>query len=405
MLSSAGKRGSGSGSQDRPSERVPREPAPYKGLAGGTQKDLGPRPYSRGLSRPHLHESWDEGPREARALGQWGSRGGGSRKRVPTPQGAMRSWGVPQARLWGSRRETRQGDCGGLGQGPLTHSLWPSQLHSTSATDHTALLPAQQPGTSTRAGTLSPHRQLLTSGQCLQLPLQHDTGVVGPEHPGRQAIPRVLQVPVRAGSLKVGGRWGSACGFLGDSLTALLLGPVPPPGWDGAASQTEGPRPLCAREGAGQCSRSPPSSDQPLGHPVSTAYGQPVKGLLPGPLLSMNSCRFRYTYSGGKTPLPRRPHPQAGRSLLRMSRVKRGPQMDICATGPGFSRSRQSLVGLCAECQGWSSQAGATPVPAHPEVAPCPQSHSSDDTGRPGMSVAPWPHSLHPRFPPHPERA
>lgn len=144
----------------------------------------------------------------------------------------------------GSGRETGQGDCGGLGLGPLTHSLWPSQLHSTSATDHMALLPAQQPGTSTRAGALSPHRQLLTSGQRLQLPLQHDAGVVGPEHPGRQAIPRVLQVPVRAGSLKVEGGWGSACGFLGDSLTALLPGPVPAPGWDGAASQTEGPRPL-----------------------------------------------------------------------------------------------------------------------------------------------------------------
>ena len=76
MLSSAGKRGSGSGSQDPPSERVPREPAPYKGLAGGTQKDLGPRPYSRGLSRPHLHESWDEGPRgqSAWTVGQQGRR-------------------------------------------------------------------------------------------------------------------------------------------------------------------------------------------------------------------------------------------------------------------------------------------------------------------------------------------
>lgn len=239
MLSSAGKRQSGSGSQDRPSERVPREPAPCKGLAGGTQKDLGRRPHGRGLSRPHLHESWDEGPREAGALGRWGSRGVGTRKRVPTPQGAMQS---PTQR--GSGRETGQGDWGGLGLGPLTHSLWPSQLHSTSATDHTALLPAQQPGTSTRAGALSPHRQLLTSGQRLQLPLQHDAGVVGPEHPGRQAIPWVLQVPVQAGSLKVGGGWGSACGFLGDSLTALLPGPVPAPGWDGATSQTEGPRPL-----------------------------------------------------------------------------------------------------------------------------------------------------------------
>ena len=176
----------------------------------------------------------------------------------------------------------------------------------------------------------------------------------------------------------------------------------PAPGWDGAASEMEGSRPLCAREGAGQFSRSPPLSDQPLGHPIGTTYSQPVKELVPGPLLSMNSCRFLYTCSGGKTPLRRRPRPQAGRSFLRMSRVKRGPQMDVCATGPSFSRSRQSHVGSRAVCHGCPSQAGATPVPARPQAAPHPQSRSSDDAGRPGTSTAPWPHPLHPRFPPHP---
>ena len=189
--------------------RVPRKPTPREGLAGRTQeKDLGPRPHGRGLDRPHLHESWDEGPREARALGRWGSRGRGSRKRVPTPQGAMRSWGVPQARLARAADRRPGRGPGGLHLGPLTHSLGLSELHSTPATDHMALIPAQQPGTSARAGALSPHRQPLSSGQCLQLALQHDAGVVGPEHPGRQAIHRVLQVPVQAGSLKVAGRVG-----------------------------------------------------------------------------------------------------------------------------------------------------------------------------------------------------
>ena len=135
----------------------------------------------------------------------------------------------------------------------------------------------------------------------------------------------------------------------------------------------------------------------PLIQETSPEGGKPA-----GLMLSMNSCRFLYTCSGGKTPLRRRPRPQAGRSFLRMSRVKRGPQMDVCVTGPSFSRSRQSHVGSRAVCHGCPSQAGATPVPARPQAAPHPQSHSSDDAGRPGTSTAPWPHPLHPRFPPHP---
>lgn len=89
----------------------------------------------------------------------------------PHPRGPCGAGGCLKPDSPGQRTGDQAGGLGGLHLGPLTHSLGLSELHSTPATDHMALIPAQQPGTSARAGTLSPHRQPLSSGQRLRMML------------------------------------------------------------------------------------------------------------------------------------------------------------------------------------------------------------------------------------------
>lgn len=198
-----------------------------QGLTAGASPD--PTSTRVGMRGPERPQHLDGGAAGAEAAG----RG------FPHPRGPCRAGGCLKPDSAGERMGDWAGARGGLGLGPLTHSLRLSELHSTPVTDHMALLPAQQPGTSTRAGALSPHRQPLSSGQRLQLPLQHDAGVVGPEHPGRQAIRRVLQVPIQAGSLKVAGRvglstwlpWGQSHSAPPRPCPRLLGGTEPPVRW------------------------------------------------------------------------------------------------------------------------------------------------------------------------------
>lgn len=75
---------------------------------------------------------------------------------------------------------------------------WAALLSWTPATQHPPTNAGASQRPTTRAG------QVPTSGEGAQPLLQGDTGVVGPEHLGGQAVHQVLQVPVQAGSLDTG---------------------------------------------------------------------------------------------------------------------------------------------------------------------------------------------------------
>lgn len=93
-------------------------------------------------------------------------------------------WGPAQARLSEVGQRRQAGDyLGGSVWEPLTHSLWPSQLHSTSATDHAAL-----PTSPAARHQHTSRRPVPTQTSCFPsgmhgCPCSMTAGVVGPGTP------------------------------------------------------------------------------------------------------------------------------------------------------------------------------------------------------------------------------